>query len=89
MPDPRLENLEQRREVNIGKQVDNAKLEAGSPMYYYCRTCGTLVATLPEDWYKEQPPKNCSDCQPLIDEGLIDDNYDAWLKARGEKPVPR
>jgi hypothetical protein len=78
--------VEQRRIDNIGQQVDNASLQAGSPMYYYCRACGGPTAVLPEGWWKESPPKYCDAC---IKEGVPEDSYDDWLKARGEEPVPR
>ena len=89
MTEDRLEALEQRRVDNIGEQIDNASLPAGSPMFYYCRCCGLHVATLPESWYEKPPPKACAECAALLTDGIEIDNYDDWLKARGEKPVPR
>lgn len=36
-----LKALEERRKVNKGiKRVNNSLLPAGSPMYFYCITCG-------------------------------------------------
>lgn len=86
MTDPRMERLQERREKMRGQQVDNGALPVGSPMYYYCHSCGVLVATLPEDWYKEPPPKHCDDCKPLIEEGLIDstDTFKSWERAQKE-----
>jgi hypothetical protein len=84
-----IEELEQRRIDNIGKQVDNASLQAGAPMYYYCHACGAPAAVLPEGWWETPPPKYCELCKPLIEADLITDNYDHWLRARGEKTVPR
>jgi NAD-dependent SIR2 family protein deacetylase len=90
--DPRLTELERRREFNAGKQVDNSTLYAGSPMYYYCETCGAHVATKPEGWWQDPPPpKHCPECQELIEAGLLDsgETYDTWLREHNHKPVPR
>jgi hypothetical protein len=53
--------LAQRRRA-APKQIDNVSLPAGSPMYYYCRSCRHLVAELPEDWYRDPPPLFCDWC---------------------------
>jgi hypothetical protein len=90
--DPRLALLEQRRQANVGKQVDNARLPAGSDMYYYCWGCGVLTATKPEGWWQDPPPpKHCEDCKALIEAGFLDSGYtyDAWLVKNGHKAVPR
>jgi hypothetical protein len=84
-----LIQLEHRRTENIGKQVDNAALPAGSSMYYYCHGCGAQTAVKPEGWYEDPPPRHCNDCQELIDAGIEFDTYDDWLKKNGHKPVPR
>jgi hypothetical protein len=55
---------EARKVANHGKQIDNATLYAGSPMYYYCRDCGALVASLPE-CHTEAPPRYCEACYEL------------------------
>lgn len=88
--DPRLVALEERRVANIGKQVDNAALPAGSPMFYYCNGCGVETAVKEEGWYTNPPPWFCQDCRPLHEEGLIGSGraYDEWLVEHGEKPVP-
>lgn len=78
--------LEERREANIGKQVDNASLNAGSPMYYYCKCCGVQTAVLPEDWYRELPPKYCDECKALPEEERT--NYNTWLTEHGHARVP-
>lgn len=79
--DARLDELEQRREFNVGKQVDNSKLYAGSAMYYYCKCCGAHVATKPEGWWQDPPPQTCAPCHDLISDGVIgrEDWYDDWL----------
>ena len=79
--------LEQRRVDNLGQQVDNARLPAGSDMYYYCRSCGAPTAVLPEGWWKEKPPKYCNECEALPEDERTD--YDVWLREHDHAPVPR
>lgn len=66
-----LAQLETRKTINKPKVIDNASLPAGSPMYYYCRSCLALVATKPESWYRNPPPKYCKECIPLKEAGYI------------------
>jgi hypothetical protein len=87
-----LEALEQRRAANIGHQIDNSSLPAGSNMYYYCWACGAQTAVKAEGWYKNPPPHHCVNCQPLVQEGLVGSSiteYDVWLMAHDKDPVPR
>jgi hypothetical protein len=88
--DARLDRLEERREANVGKQIDNARLPAGAPMYYYCKCCGVLVVTKPEGWFTGTIPSQCEDCKDLIHDGVIDrtNTYDDWLEAHGHPRVP-
>jgi len=51
-------------------RIDNGKLVAGSPMYYYCKGCGTMLAVLPET-HLERPPQHCEPCLYLIDHALM------------------
>lgn len=62
----------ERKLVN-GKlpRVDNSKLPAGSPMYYYCRLCGQTMI-LPE-LHMEMAPRYCEYC---IDEGRAKNQYE-------------
>jgi hypothetical protein len=62
-----LEALKKRREENSKKvKIDNEKLYAGSPMYFYCISCDGLADTLPESYIS--PPKElCDECQALKD----------------------
>ena len=53
------------------KQIDNASLYAGSPMYFYCRVCGHLADTKPES-YMTPPKKLCDECQKLKDAGWLE-----------------
>jgi hypothetical protein len=64
-----------RYQENQGKQIDNSSLPAGSNMYYYCHGCGILVATKPEGWFMNPPPRYCAACRILMDHGLLDRLY--------------
>ena len=54
------------RRANRPDQVDNGKLHAGSPMYYYCKSCGHLADRLPET-HMTVPRSLCGECQALKD----------------------
>jgi len=60
-----------RYNKNHGKQIDNSKLHAGSPMYYYCNGCEVLVDVKSEGWFLSSPPKYCDDCQALVNNGIL------------------
>lgn len=60
-----------KRRKNKPEQKNNALLYAGSPMYYYCESCGHLSDMLPENHVGE-PKRLCDECQALKDLG--------WLK---------
>jgi hypothetical protein len=66
-----LEQFKKRKVANEGKQIDNSRLHAGSPMVYYCRFCGEHTETLPESHLKA-PKTTCDPCKILRDHGLID-----------------
>jgi len=67
-----LAALKQRRAVSAQtEKIDNASLYAGSPMYFYCQSCGCNHATLPES-YVTPPPRLCSECQALKDCGWLE-----------------
>jgi hypothetical protein len=58
-------SFEERQATNSKlERIDNARLPAGSPMYYYCRLCGQTMV-LPET-HLEMAPRYCEYC---IDEG--------------------
>ncbi|MFA5870430.1 MAG: hypothetical protein WC842_00875 [Candidatus Paceibacterota bacterium] len=65
-----LEQLEKRRK-NKPEQIDNTSLYAGSPMYFYCKSCGHLADTLPES-YISKPKDLCDECQALKDLGWLE-----------------
>ena len=79
----RLFNAFKKRVLeNKGKKIDNAKLYAGSPMYYYCEGCGVLVDTKPESWFLDPPPKHCEDCDMLKKEAFLDEFIDSDPKIK-------
>jgi hypothetical protein len=61
-----------RYDTNKDKMIDNSSLHAGSPMYYYCEGCCTLVATIPEGAWNHSRPKYCNSCKQLSDLGAIE-----------------
>jgi hypothetical protein len=67
-----LAKLEMRKQANAPKKIDNASLPAGSPMYYYCHGCDTLLAVKEESWYRDPPPKLCDECASLKERGWLD-----------------
>lgn len=60
----------ERKAENMGKQVNNNNLPAGSPMYYYCRFCGVHTETLPKS-HTSRPNTICRPCHVLHDHGLL------------------
>jgi hypothetical protein len=70
---PKEEALAQFRERknNPPKQINNASLYAGSPMYFYCRLCGHESDVLPES-YTCRPKSLCGKCQTAKDMGWFD-----------------
>lgn len=66
-----LSALNTRREqAKKNGQVNNMRLPAGSSMYYYCKLCGLLAATLPED-HVNAPPKHCTECKIMMTDARI------------------
>lgn len=68
--DVAMEQFKLRKARNEGTQIDNSRLVAGSPMYYYCRLCGELIDTLPE-LSSARPRTMCIPCRVLHEHGLI------------------
>lgn len=67
-----LAALKQRREENATVvQIDNSKLYAGSPMYFYCISCAGLADRLPES-FTCTPKRLCEECQALKDMGWLE-----------------
>lgn len=65
-----MEQYEKRKAANQGKQIDNSRFYAGSPMYYYCKFCGAHTETLPEGHFGRAKVV-CDPCKILHDHGLI------------------
>jgi hypothetical protein len=60
-----IEQFLRRRKAAIRDGIiDNSSISAGMPMLFYCKYCGILVETLPED-YLFSPRKQCSQCKGL------------------------
>jgi hypothetical protein len=66
-----LEALRKRR-ANQPKRIDNSSLYAGSPMYYYCKSCGHLADCLPESHWGP-PAQLCGECEALKDLGWLEE----------------
>lgn len=66
----RLEALAARR-AHPPERIDNSRLHAGSPMYFYCISCGHEADVLPEN-YTARPRTLCSACQELKDLGWLE-----------------
>lgn len=60
------------RRAHPPEKIVNSQLPAGSPMFYYCRACGHLADTLPENWWIRPPAKLCKECQALADCGWLE-----------------
>lgn len=68
-----LKALAKRRKENEKKEkIDNSTLYAGSPMYFYCKTCGGLADTVPENYFINLPKQLCDECQALKDLGWLE-----------------
>jgi hypothetical protein len=52
--------------------IDNSRLVAGSPMYFYCKACGAYITSLPEG-YLTVPPRYCEACEDLKTLALLDE----------------
>ena len=56
------------------EKIQNQDLEAGQPMYFYCRSCGFLSDVKQEDWFLTPPRKICGECQGMLVRGWIKDD---------------
>lgn len=65
-----MEQYKKRCETYHGKQIDNSKLYAGSPMYYYCKYCGAQTMVVPESYWGVIS-RICEPCDLLHKHGLI------------------
>lgn len=53
------------KKANPVQIINNADLDAGDPMYFYCRACRHIAAIFAEG-YIEIPPNHCDECLELI-----------------------
>jgi len=65
-----LKSLAERRN-NKPIPIHNASLYAGSPMYYYCVSCGHKSDVLSESHFCK-PKSLCKECQALKDCGWLE-----------------
>jgi len=66
-----LEQLRQRREkYKDRKKINNSSLYAGSPMYYYCKSCNEEMV-LPES-HACAAPSLCDECKALKEFGWLE-----------------
>lgn len=65
-----LKKLAERR-ANKPAEINNSSLVAGSPMYFYCKSCGHVSDVLPES-YVTPPKRICSECEALKDLGWLE-----------------
>lgn len=66
-----LAGLRERR-ANRPEKIDDAKLPAGSPMHFYCISCGWLAEQKPENWYRHLPRKLCPECEAMKELGWLE-----------------
>ena len=65
-----LQVFEERKERNRGiERVDNARLHAGSPMFYYCQACGGEMVR--SETHFGAAPTHCPPCEALVANGTI------------------
>lgn len=62
---------ERRAKAKETKPIDNSSLPAGSPMHYYCISCGLVADVLPE-LHVNAPRRLCTECQALKDLGWLE-----------------
>lgn len=68
----RLKALRERR-ANPPQKIDNGSLPSGSPMYYYCISCGALADVKNEGWFLVPPKTLCAPCQELSILGWLEE----------------
>lgn len=60
-----------KRKANPPKQVNNAALYAGSPMFYYCQHCGHQSDVIAEGDFSGGHRRVCYPCRDLLRLGLM------------------
>jgi hypothetical protein len=71
-PDPKAKALKAlaERKKHPPEHIDNSRLCAGSPMYFYCHECGHTAEVCPES-YTWRPKQFCDECQDMKDKGWL------------------
>lgn len=59
------------RRLHPPKKVNDATLPAGSPMHFYCISCGAL-ADVKDELYTTTPARLCGECQAMQDLGWLE-----------------
>lgn len=64
MVEKNMERTLEERRASAPEKVDQGKLPAGSPITYYCKSCGHITKVNPEDWWRDEdnPPRYCEWC---------------------------
>jgi hypothetical protein len=65
-----IRSFQMRRSESEGKQIQNDRLYAESPMFFYCDACGVPIAILPEN-FTCKPPSHCLQCIELDARGML------------------
>jgi hypothetical protein len=60
------------RRASAPEKIRNEDLPAGSPIYYYCKSCGHQTAILAEGWIYNPPPKYCDFCTLIREAGWVE-----------------
>jgi hypothetical protein len=62
-----------RKQAREKGRVDNSKLHAGQPMYYYCGLCDLIASVMHEEWDPrfERPREYCKSCEAEMKGGLL------------------
>lgn len=72
------------------EKVDNSKLYAGSPMYYYCKGCNITTEILPET-HTCVPKTWCDPCVVIRDSGILQSLQQIandFLAKNNQNPTP-
>lgn len=72
------------------KQIDNSSLQAGEPMYFYCKHCGAQADVVEEE-YLFNTRDVCSQCEGLesrgwLEEAILKSEQSMRIVSAGETP---
>lgn len=60
-----------KRRKNKPEEINNSSLPVGSPMYFYCISCGHISDSLPES-YTCLPKNTCDECYAMKELGWLE-----------------